>query len=136
MSNANMPGSGDSRNVGETVKQEARTATDDLKHHAKDVASTVASEAGAYADKAKGAAADEVKGVASALRTAADELRSGSPQERTFSQLAHGLADAADAMRDKDLGEIVGSLTGFAGGIEAKRWLLAHEQRVAGLTLL
>ncbi len=29
-----------------------------------------------------------------------------------------------------------GSLTGFAGGIDAKRWLLAHEQRVAGLTLL
>lgn len=29
-----------------------------------------------------------------------------------------------------------GSLTGFAGGIEAKRWLLAHEQKVAGHTLL
>ena len=25
-----------------------------------------------------------------------------------------------------------GSLTGFAGGIETKRWLLAHEQRLAG----
>jgi methylated-DNA-[protein]-cysteine S-methyltransferase len=29
-----------------------------------------------------------------------------------------------------------GSLTGFAGGIETKRWLLAHEQKVAGHTLL
>ncbi len=29
-----------------------------------------------------------------------------------------------------------GSLTGFAGGLEAKRWLLAHEQQVAGHTLL
>jgi methylated-DNA-[protein]-cysteine S-methyltransferase len=27
-----------------------------------------------------------------------------------------------------------GSLTGFAGGLEAKRWLLQHEQRVAGTT--
>lgn len=29
-----------------------------------------------------------------------------------------------------------GSLTGFAGGIDAKHWLLAHESRVAGLTLI
>lgn len=29
-----------------------------------------------------------------------------------------------------------GSLTGFAGGIEAKRFLLDHERRVAGTTLL
>ncbi len=26
-----------------------------------------------------------------------------------------------------------GSLTGFGGGIECKRWLLAHESRIAGL---
>tara|TARA_R110002110_G_scaffold13092_2_gene62735 strand:+ start:1968 stop:2420 length:453 start_codon:yes stop_codon:yes gene_type:complete len=78
------------------------------------VADTVASDAARYADDAKGAAADEVKGVASALRTAADELRSGSPQERTFSQLADGLADASDSMRDKDLGEMVGAVTDFA----------------------
>ncbi|MBV9594074.1 MAG: methylated-DNA--[protein]-cysteine S-methyltransferase [Actinobacteria bacterium] len=29
-----------------------------------------------------------------------------------------------------------GSLTGYGGGLEAKRWLLAHEARHAGLTLL
>jgi methylated-DNA-[protein]-cysteine S-methyltransferase len=29
-----------------------------------------------------------------------------------------------------------GSLTGFAGGLEAKRWLLDHERRVSGITLL
>ena len=29
-----------------------------------------------------------------------------------------------------------GSLTGFAGGVETKQWLLAHEQQVAGHTLL
>lgn len=28
-----------------------------------------------------------------------------------------------------------GSLTGFGGGIERKRWLLAHEQRVSGLRM-
>ena len=29
-----------------------------------------------------------------------------------------------------------GSLTGFAGGIESKRWLLEHESKIAGHTLL
>jgi methylated-DNA-[protein]-cysteine S-methyltransferase len=29
-----------------------------------------------------------------------------------------------------------GSLTGYGGGLDAKRWLLAHEARCAGLTLL
>ncbi len=28
-----------------------------------------------------------------------------------------------------------GSLTGFAGGVEIKRWLLAHEARISGQTL-
>jgi len=28
-----------------------------------------------------------------------------------------------------------GSLTGFGGGLDAKRWLLAHERRVAGVDL-
>jgi methylated-DNA-[protein]-cysteine S-methyltransferase len=29
-----------------------------------------------------------------------------------------------------------GSMTGYGGGLEAKVWLLAHEQRTAGATLL
>ena len=29
-----------------------------------------------------------------------------------------------------------GSLTGFAGGVEIKSWLLDHERRVSGQTLL
>lgn len=29
-----------------------------------------------------------------------------------------------------------GSLTGFSGGLEIKRWLLLHEQRVSGRVLL
>ena len=41
-------------------------------------------------------------------------MRSGSAQERTFSQIAEGLADASDAMRDKDLGEMVGAVSNFA----------------------
>ena len=96
------------------VKKSAADAADSLKTGAQNVAQKAATEASRYADQAKGAAADEVKGVASALRTAADEMRSGSPQERTISQIAEGLADVSDSMRDKDLGEMVGAVSDFA----------------------
>lgn len=59
------------------------------------------------ADDAKTDVATEVRDVARALRHAAEELRGGSAQERTLGQIADGLADASDAIRDKDLGEIV-----------------------------
>ncbi|WP_236630387.1 hypothetical protein, partial [Sulfitobacter sp. HI0040] len=78
------------------------------------VAQTVSHEAASYADQTKETAADEVKSVSSALRHAADDLRSGSPQERTFSQIADGLADASEAIRGKDLGELVNDLNSFA----------------------
>jgi len=108
-----------------TVKQQANAAKDKAaaaassaaetaKTQARDMADTVSTEATNYANQARDTAADEVKGVASALRTAADEMRSGSPQERSFSQLADGLADVSDSMRGKDLGEMVSDLNGFA----------------------
>jgi len=96
------------------VKEAAGAAAENLKAEVQNVAGKVTGEAAQYADQAKGAAADEVKGVASALRTAADEMRSGSPQERTMSQIAEGLADVSDSMRDKDLGEMVGTVSDFA----------------------
>lgn len=110
--NKTTPGANDS--LKDKAQSAASSAAEEAKVRARDAANTVATEASNYADQAKGAAADEVKGVASALRTAADEMRRGSPQERTFSQIADGLADASDAMRDKDLGEMVGAVTDFA----------------------
>ena len=100
--------------IADQVRQAAGAASEEVKAGAQDAADTVSAEAAHYADEAKGAAADEVKDVASALRTAAKEMRSGSAQERTFSQIAEGLADASDAMRDKDLGEMVGAVSNFA----------------------
>lgn len=96
------------------AKSAAGTATQEVKKRAHNAADNAATEAADYADQAKGAAAGEVKDVASALRTAAHEMRSGSPQERTFSQIADSLADASDSIRDKDLGEMVGSVSDFA----------------------
>lgn len=120
-----MPDNTSSQTQSEAVKQKAAeaknkaseaagSAAETAKSHARDLAQTAQTEATNYAYQARDTAADEVKGVASALRTAADELRSGSPQERSFSQLADGLADVSDSMRDKDLGEMVSDLNGFA----------------------
>jgi hypothetical protein len=58
--------------------------------------------------------AEEVSSVAHALRTAADDLREGSAQERTFAQIADTLADTAEAIRDKDLGEMMREATEMA----------------------
>ncbi|WP_104016944.1 hypothetical protein [Roseovarius nitratireducens] len=58
------------------------------------------------ADGAKADAANEVNDVATSLRRASEDMRDGSAQERTLAQIARSLADASDAIRDKDLGEI------------------------------
>lgn len=68
--------------------------------------STVA-EVKSQASDAKDSVAENVKDVAMALRRASEDLRGGSAQERTLGQIASGLADASDAIRDKDLGEIL-----------------------------
>ncbi len=83
----------------------------DMAQDAVKQASDVARKQG---DEAKSAVADELSSVSSALRKAADEMRSGSPQERTFGQIAESLADASDALRDKDLGTMVGDVSRFA----------------------
>lgn len=114
MTDSNIDKSTANKPIGEKAKDVAGAATEEVKERAQDVADTVATEAGHYAGQAKQAAADEVKSVSSALRTAADEMRSGSPQERTFSQIADGLADVSDSVRDKDLGEMVGAVSDFA----------------------
>lgn len=92
----------------------AGSVSEEIRTQAQKAADTATTEAANYAANAKKTAADEVKDVASALRTASDELRDGSPQERTFSQIAESLADASDALRDKDLGEMVGAVNDFA----------------------
>ena len=114
MTNINKDATGADKPITEKAKEAAGSASEQVKAHARDVADTVATEASNYAGQAKDAAADEVKNVSSALRTAADEMRRGSAQERTFSQIADGLADASDSMRDKDLGEMVGAVSDFA----------------------
>lgn len=79
----------------------------DIKTAATNKFGEAVTEVRARADDAKSGVADEVEGVASALRRASEELRGGSAQERTLGTIAGSLAEASDAIRDKDLGEIV-----------------------------
>lgn len=101
-----------------SVTDQAKDAAADLAEQTKAAAQTAAEDAKSAAmnraDGAKHRAADEVSGVASALRTAAEEMRSGSAQERTVGQIAESLADASDAIRDKDLGTMVDDVSNFA----------------------
>ena len=71
------------------------------------------SEARLRADDAKADVANEVGAVATALRRASEDLRDGSVQERTLGQIAGSIADVSDAIRDKDLGEIVQMVSRF-----------------------
>ncbi len=92
----------------------ASDAAADVKQTAKDMADSAKAEAAARAGAARDSMAEEVSDFASALRTAAGELRSGSPQERTLGQIAEGLADASDTIRNKDLGEAARDISDFA----------------------
>lgn len=100
------------------IKTKAKAATEDLGNAARetagDAADAVREEATRQADSAKSGVADGVSDVASALRKAADEMRDGSPQERTFGQIASGLADVSDSIRGKDLGEMANEVSSFA----------------------
>ena len=108
----------DAKSAAHDARAEAKSVVNDVAEQAKSVANdakeTIKSEVSARADAAKGAAAQEVNNVASALRKAANESRTGSPQERTFGQIADTLADASDAISNKDLGTAISDVGHFA----------------------
>ncbi len=110
--------SGSAKDTAKETKTEVKDAARDVAGSARDVAQDAANavrdEAQTHAETAKGNVAAEVSNMAEALRTAASEMRDGSPQERTFAQIADGLADASDSIKDKDLGEIASDVSRFA----------------------
>jgi hypothetical protein len=53
-------------------------------------------------------------GVSETLRSVAEELHKGSPNEQTVAQAIDGLADASDAVRDKDLKDAIRAVDTFA----------------------
>ncbi|HEY9038853.1 MAG TPA: hypothetical protein VIN05_07910 [Roseovarius sp.] len=100
------------------LKQEARKTSEDLAEAARqtatDASRALRDEAASRADSAKAGVAGEVSDVASALRKAADEMRDGSAQERTFGQIASTLADVSETIRDKDMGQVANEVSEFA----------------------
>ncbi|ETX11438.1 hypothetical protein OCH239_20065 [Roseivivax halodurans JCM 10272] len=102
------------RETGDDMKRSAERLGEDARGAAEDMTARLQEEAMHQTERAKTGAASEMSGIASALRKAAEEMRSGSPQERTFGQIAESLAGASDALRDRDLGEIAGDVSAFA----------------------
>ena len=106
------------QDTADSVKDKARDLAEEAKLKARRVAEdateTAKREAYARGEEAKHGVANEIGTVSSALRKAANDLRDGSPQERTFGYLANTLADASDSVREKDLGEMLDDVTGFA----------------------
>lgn len=107
-----------SSKTADELKHEARETSENLadaaRQTATDASRAIRDEAAARADSAKAGVAGEVSDVASALRKAADDMRDGSAQERTFGQIASTLADVSDTIRDKDLGQVANEVSDFA----------------------
>nr|WP_306263605.1 hypothetical protein [Pararhizobium sp. IMCC3301] len=114
MTTSNISPSKSDQSVADKARNTAGNLAEKARDTAEDAVHSATKAAVSRADAAKSSVADEVSGVASALRTAAEEMRSGSPQERTFGQIAEGLADASDALRQKDLSTMVEDVTRFA----------------------
>lgn len=104
----------DSSSQREDLKDQAHQIGDGAKSAAKNAVDDAKQALHSQAEKARSGAANEVSNIAGALRGASDELRSGSAAERSFAQLADGLAGASEAVRDKDLGELIDEMNRFA----------------------
>ncbi len=79
----------------------------DIRSAATDKIGEAVTAARTRADDAKAGVANDVNDVATALRRASEEMRGGSPQERTLGAIAGSLADVSESIRDKDLGEML-----------------------------
>jgi uncharacterized protein YukE len=102
------------RTDADTAKTVAADLGEEAKETARALGEEVAGKARARAEGVKDGVASEFSSISDALRRASDELRDGSPQERTFGAAADAIADFADSMRDRDLGQMVDELSDFA----------------------
>lgn len=99
---------------GAEIKREAKNLGDTAREVGKDAYGRISEGAAEQSELVKDGAASEMENISSALRSAADKSRAGSPQERTFGQAAEALADFSDMVRNKDLGEMLSDVNGFA----------------------
>ncbi|MFN4100504.1 MAG: hypothetical protein ACK4GT_12075 [Pararhodobacter sp.] len=90
------------RALWEDTKDEALHLKDEATGHVRERAEDV-----------KDTVADEMSSVGDALRKASKDLREGSVQEQLFGNVAESLASFADAVRGKDVSEIVETVSSF-----------------------
>jgi hypothetical protein len=103
------------------------STTDEVVHKAKDQARELGQQAKetldhakdsvrATATKQKDAAAERMDGVAHALMSASDDLRAGGQEFAAgyVKQAAGGLERVSDAVRDRDIDDLIGTVEDFA----------------------
>ncbi|EAQ03251.1 hypothetical protein OB2597_13943 [Pseudooceanicola batsensis HTCC2597] len=105
---------GTGRDSADTAQDTAERLAQDGKDAVKSAKDRVSEEVSSQAEAGKSGVADEISDMGQALRTAAQELRNGSPQERTLGYMADTLADLSGTVRNKDLGELVDDVSGYA----------------------
>lgn len=123
-SGAQKPGSGRSdtpENTGGYTEQDlkktkrvATEATQTAKDALKSGAADLAEQTRETAEQTAETVGDAVDRVGDSLRNAAASLQDGSLHERTFGQLAQGLADVSDAIREQDIREMGAGVKDFA----------------------
>lgn len=98
----------------DATTQGASRVQDAAAQEAQSLKERATEEARTRAEGAKQTVADEVSAVGDALRTAAGELRDGSPQAQMFGRMAEGLAEFADSVRGRSVPTLVDDLGAFA----------------------
>ncbi|MGR3479522.1 hypothetical protein [Salipiger marinus] len=95
------------------ASDEARRLRDDAARKAQSLQADATEQVRDRAEHVKDSVAEDVSSVGDALRTASGELRKGSPQAQIFGSLAEQLAGFSDALRGRDVTEIVGEVSAF-----------------------
>lgn len=96
------------------IKREAQNLGNTARNVGKEAYNRISETGAQKTEQVKDGAASEIDNISSALRSAAEKSREGSPQERTFGQAAEALADFSDTVRNKDLGQLLSDVNGFA----------------------
>lgn len=105
------PGPGDGHDLGGTVA----AAKDKMGQVASDLAAPIRDRMQGLADEQKRAGAEQASHVARAIHSAASELERESPQAaRYVHEAASGLEQMAAQLRDRDVNELIGSVSRFA----------------------
>jgi hypothetical protein len=99
----------------QAATEAAKTQAASLTDTAKDLASDASEKLRATVTDQKAAGADYVQGIAGMIRRSATEFDSGLPQAGQYIRKAAAQLDnVSDAMRNRDMSEIVGNVQDFA----------------------